>query len=379
LDLSGRIQTEQHDYAGAERAFEAELETANTDASARPQALQALGFFLLKRGGYAGARTRLDQALAELEKKTPDGTDATSILEQIAVALLNANDREEANPLIDRATAIYAKQGPKSTELVRSLKLASMCAATDEAKAGRMEAALDLQLQVGKMDAARRSAGIALELDPGSVVGRDALASILKSTGKTAEAVRALRESSQLAAKAYGEDSINVAARRFNLGRALPRNGDAAGGRKAFLTAARSFGARGSVAEEQWKSCADELVRQKEAVERMLLAGRTAAADRPAITLASLQSALHGDEVLVDVYQFDLYGKSKTFDSKYGAVITAHSGAPLKVKLGSVSWRAFRRLPSSPREGFDPLKGDIYCQTQDAGLLRKRSEQSSRL
>ncbi len=442
LDLSGRIQTEQHDYAGAERAFEAELETANTDASARSQALQGLGFFLLKRGRYAEARTRLDQALAELEKKTPDSLEVAAILEQIAVALLNANDCEEANPLIERATAIYAKQTPKSREMVRSLKLASVCAATDEAKTGKMETALDLQLQVehgisadllidtarnferqGKMDAAKRSAGIALELDPGSVVGKDTLASILESTGETAAAVKALRESSELAAKKYGEDSINVAARRFNLGHALLRNGDVAGGREAFLTAARSFGghadgqlrmlsigeqrqvilsqtaiqtsallsvcrdqkclgeayelmapwkgllmdglrreiaftggrgqdeaalarwktlrselskwssARSSVAEEQWRPRADELVREKEAVERTLLAG-TAAADRPAITLASLQSALHEDEVLVDVYQFDLYGKSKMSDSKYGAVITAHSGAPRFVDLG---------------------------------------------
>jgi CHAT domain-containing protein/Flp pilus assembly protein TadD len=263
LDLRGKVLTEQGEYAQAQQAFETALDISrriSTTKSYTTDALDELGFFFLRRGYYAEARTRLEQALQAVESKSANSEEAARIREEIATALTNDNDCESARPLLKQAVAIYNEISPKSTNMVRALKISAIC----EAGADRnriLHRALDLQLHLEGISpdllvetaadfqrdndfrSAKKSAEWALQLQPENASAKEQLAQALDSLGDSAGAVRLMREGVSAAARQYGEDSINVAGRYFNLGRTLLREGDTKAAADAFVSAASSFGA----------------------------------------------------------------------------------------------------------------------------------------
>jgi len=506
LDLQGRVYAELHQYDEAEQSFRSAVQEARGAAHGAEElseALTELGFFMLRRGRYAEAHACFDEALPIVERTKGRGSpEVAALLERLAVGLINQSDCDSARPVIERARKIYLKIAPKSAEMVEVLKMASLCASNQAGRSATMAAALRLQQQVEggtsvawlvasavyheeEGDLAKAAAVVqrALEFDPGNAEAQELLASILEVRGSPAKAAELLRELITRVAGLYGEDSVNVAARRFNLGRTLLRAGDEVGARESFLAAATGFGrhvqqlfgllslaeqqqllaqqtavqvggvlsvcqddpclaqgyavivpwkglivdglrrqseigrsiqarasepavaslrtvrtqlalwssSRESRAYEEWKKKHDALTAEKEALERTLLASDGTIPDPGNVTLEKLRGALRETEALVDIYKFDQFGSTATFQPTYAAVITSRNAGPRFIKIGpagqieplvarwiasvdedrsDAEWAALKRGVWEPIQRGLPAGTRTVCVSGDSDLVR---------
>jgi CHAT domain-containing protein/tetratricopeptide (TPR) repeat protein len=264
LTLAGEVHTGLQEYTEAEGRFRAAVADARAEPNpgALVEALQELGFFNLRRLRFAEARRSFDEALPIVERR--QGTDSPAVaelLEQVVIGLIDQADCESARPFIERAISIYRKTTPKSVEMIRALKLAASCAETPNRKSERMVEALEMQRQLegegsvdwlvasakweldrGRTDPAEKALKRALELDPSHYGALSLQVETLEGRGRFAEASAALQQFLPAVAAVYGEDSINVAARRFNLGQLWIKAGNQPAARKSFLEAAQGMG-----------------------------------------------------------------------------------------------------------------------------------------
>ncbi|HKS24257.1 MAG TPA: CHAT domain-containing protein [Thermoanaerobaculia bacterium] len=448
LYLAGGAYSELHEYAEAEQSFRTAVDEARAPGGeALSDALSEFGFFMLRRGRYAEAHNAFAEALPIVEGLSgKKSVDVASILEKMAVGLINQGDCESARPVIERARRIHTKQDPQSAGMLRALALASFCAASPAAKSSNMAEALRLQKTLegedsvdwlvasasfyrskGELANAAAAAQRALTLKPSDAAAKEVLANVMEERGQFADAAKLFREVIAAAAERYGDDSLNVAARRFNLGRTLLRAQDRAAARDAFLAAAGGFvrhaqqqftrlslaeqrqllaqetavqvsgvltvchddpclaggyavmapwkglvveslrrqseiersmqtragdntaarlrkvrrqlalwaSSRESRMYDEWKKKNDALTAEKEALERALLGSTDALPYTSTNILDDLRSVLRPAEVFVDIYKFDQFGSSKTFQATYGAVITDRMAPPRFVTIGS--------------------------------------------
>lgn len=91
------------------------------------------------------------------------------------------------------------------------------------------------------------------------------------------------------------------------------------------------------VPAEDWRNKNDELTREKERLERELArALKPGEIDDPLTAgLAGFQRLLAQDEVFLDVYLYDYWYKDDTSEERYAVVVTAPSGDPSLIDLGS--------------------------------------------
>jgi len=107
---------------------------------------------------------------------------------------------------------------------------------------------------------------------------------------------------------------------------------------KTALTQLAEWSAsRGSVPYNEWKTTDDQLLREKEKYERELLVASNISVSKTAVSIASLRKVLRANEVFVDIYKFDQFGKGKDWVQKYCALITGVSVGPVFVKIGDAS------------------------------------------
>jgi CHAT domain-containing protein len=85
-------------------------------------------------------------------------------------------------------------------------------------------------------------------------------------------------------------------------------------------------------AYDEWKKKHDALAAEKEALERTVLASAPANVAR--ISLQALQTALRESEALIDIYKFDQFDRTSTWQSAYAAIITGRTAPPRLVRIG---------------------------------------------
>jgi tetratricopeptide (TPR) repeat protein len=368
LHLAGRIHTQLHNYEEAERQFDVALTNAQRNPERSelvPQALSELGFFLLRRGRYAESRARMEEALRLVEKvEGPRAIEAARLLQLLAIGIVNQGDCDSARPLIERSRAIYSKEKAESTEMMQSLSLAAVCAPNNARRLALRSEALRLRKKIegetstswliasaeyaqerGRWNEASAAVEAALAREPGNARAHELRAQILDARSNSAEGARVLRDVIAAAASSYGDDSINAAARRFNLGRMLLRAGDAKGAREAFLAAATAF---------------DRHTRELFALVS-LAEQRQSLEQHAAVEVSGILSVCHADPCLADGYGVMVSWKGLVFEglrrqSELTRSMEARANDPAVARLRTL--RTQLALWASTREAraFDEWK-----------------------
>jgi CHAT domain-containing protein len=87
-------------------------------------------------------------------------------------------------------------------------------------------------------------------------------------------------------------------------------------------------------AYDEWKRKYDALIAEKEALERKVLASGSPVS-LGSVNLQDVQRALSEREALVDIYKYDQFGATRTWEPRYAAVVTGRTSAPRFITLGS--------------------------------------------
>jgi CHAT domain-containing protein/tetratricopeptide (TPR) repeat protein len=130
---------------------------------------------------------------------------------------------------------------------------------------------------------------------------------------------------------------IDGLARQSRLIKAATSSSDAgtiAKWKTALTQLAQWSASRGTVPYDEWKTTDDRLLREKEEYERALLASSDLSTLNMEVSIASLRKVLMKNEVFVDIYRYDQFGKGKGWLGKYCAVITGSSVGPVFVPIG---------------------------------------------
>lgn len=348
LTLSGHIYSNRHEYSLAEQSFGHAIDMVDTDANntaGRTEALREMGFFLLRRGRYAEARKRLDEALTMVEASTPESTEEALILGELSVALANSNDCEAALPMLQKASTIYFKRDSHSAEFMGSLKQLSFCTEGEAMRARLMNAALRLQLQIEgvvtsgfltdlageyekerRFKAAESTARHALKLDPTNDVAMGIVANCLTKAGRFPAAIASLRAAASIASAEYGDDSINFAGRQFNLGRTLLESGNRQSARLAFIVSATAYSAHATALLKSLSM----------GEQRQLILGQTA------VQTSGLLSTCCENQTLTTAYQLILPWKGLLVSGlrREAMIATKMSGAADEAKVAR--WKTLR-------------------------------------
>jgi tetratricopeptide (TPR) repeat protein len=380
LIVSGEAHAEQQNFDKAERSFQDAVGAAEKiarDKASLQVALEHFGFYHLRRGLYAEARVRLDAALdiAELADG-PNSVEVAGLLERIAVALEGGNDCERARPIIERARVIYKSQKPQSHELVRVLKMGARCPDSETSRSQLMDEALKMQHEIeptiteeflfdkaqelhrrGELTDAQAVAEQVLALNSSSAVARDLLASILEEQGKYKLATDFLLESIAISSEQYGPNSINVAARQFNLGRLLLRAGDKENAKATCMLAAASFADH-----------TQRLLGSFSLAEQRQLLPQQAAAQ-----ISGLLSVCQDDTCLADGYGFILPWKGLLVDGLQRQAEAARAMDAQQTGSTATRWRTVRSQLAKWTAARGSLPYDEWKPKSDALAEEKES------
>jgi CHAT domain-containing protein len=121
------------------------------------------------------------------------------------------------------------------------------------------------------------------------------------------------------------------------MNRALGDNADVAAIRRLQTLRSqlgRWASARASVSEASWQLKAHALVSEIESLERQLIQHNATPSSDRTVTLQALQHSLRQDEAFVDIYKYDQFDETERVVSRYAAIITGRSFAPIRVDLG---------------------------------------------
>jgi tetratricopeptide (TPR) repeat protein len=331
------------DYAKAEplyrRALEVREKALGAEHPGTAMSLNNLAELYKTNGEYAKAEPFLLRALAIREKALgPEHPDTATSLNNLAGLYRAMDDYAKAEPLLRRALAICEKtlgpEHPFTAGNLSNLAILDM----DLGKAGD---ALEVAVRAGKSQetqlgnilsftSEQQRLAFQETTNPFTLVAtlgsaRDIAQAILHNKGVVLDSIledRLVAEASKETKQREVIDQLRGAKQRYT---------------QLLMEVPKDFSAEARQRREAELEKRAAQVEELEATLAQQVSGLGRARRALSVTLAQVQGALTGDQVLVELLRYNHYLGKNEWERRYGALVIASKGEPRWVPLGAAA------------------------------------------